>query len=417
MSTQRRVVVTGYGAVASLGDDSEQIWQSVLAKRLGYRRTESGDPRLKAKFFGFMEPSRRRYDGFPRSLLKALPEFAKNALVAAWEAIRMAFPGGFNPEAAYGPFDCGAIVGTGWGGLDSANLNNNDYRQTQFATSYSTVMSMSNAATAALSMYFRLRGYQNTPIAACASGAIAIGDAVQAIRSGRVRLMLAGGSESLKEQFNVYCIDVIGALSKEGSDPTRACCPFSKNRSGFVLSEGAAILCLEDYEGALARGARILGEVTGYGNFSDAHDLTAPAPDLQARVRAIRAALADARLEARDIHYINAHGTSTPLNDYNESEAIKAALGCQAYAIPISSTKSYTGHLIGAAGALESVLCLKVIASGVIPATVNLTEADPECDLDYTPNEHRQDAAVGRCLNLSFGFGGANAALVIEEAH
>jgi 3-oxoacyl-[acyl-carrier-protein] synthase II len=276
-------------------------------------------------------------------------------------------------------------------------------------------MSMNNVATAALSMFFKLRGHQSTTIAACASGAIAIGDAAELIRSGRARMMLAGGSESLREQLNVYCIDLIGALSKEEHDPVRACCPFSKARSGFVLSEGAAVLCLEEYESARARGARILGEITGYGNFSDAHDLTAPAPDRQARVQTIRTALADARLEPRDLHYVNAHGTSTPLNDYNESESLKEALGDDAYRVPISSTKSYTGHLIGAAGALEALICLKVIASGIIPATVNLHEPDPECDLDYAPNEHRR-VNVRRCLNLSFGFGGANAALIIEEA-
>jgi 3-oxoacyl-[acyl-carrier-protein] synthase II len=414
MSGRKRVVVTGYGALASLGENSDEIWQSILAQRLGYRVTSVGEERVNARFFGFLEPNANRLKGLPRSLLKALPDYARHALVAAREAVRMAFPDGVAPQAYYSPFDSGVIVGTGWGGLDTANYNNCEYRQSGFATSYSTVMSMTNVATAALSMFFELRGHQSTAIAACASGAIAIGDAVEVIRSGRAKMMLAGGSESLREQLNVYCIDLIGALSKEQTDPVRACCPFSKGRSGFVLSEGAAILCLEEYESARARGARILGEVTGYGNFSDAYDLTAPAADRQARVRAIQAALADARLQPRDLHYVNAHGTSTPLNDVNESDSIKEALGADAYRLPISSTKSYTGHLIGAAGALESLICLKVIASGVIPATANLREPDPDCDLDYVPNEHRR-GNVRRCLNLSFGFGGANAALVIEE--
>jgi 3-oxoacyl-[acyl-carrier-protein] synthase II len=389
------------------------IWQSILAKRLGYRYQENEEEKMTARFFGFLEPNKRRYDGFPKSLLKATPIFARHALVAAREALKMAFTSEEGHRAHYSPFDCGVIVGTGWGGLDSANDNNNEYRQTRFATSYSTVMSMNNAATAVLSIHYELRGYQSTPVAACASGAIAIGDAAEVIRAGRARMMLAGGSESLRERFNVYCIDLIGALSKETSDPTRACCPFSRNRSGFVLSEGAAILCLEDYDSAVARNARILGEVTGYGNYTDSHDLTAPAPDLKARVRAIRAALDEAELQPRDLDYINAHGTSTPLNDYNESESIKVGLGRDAYAIPISSTKSYTGHLIGAAGALETIVCLKAIACSTVPATANLQEPDPECDLDYTPNDHRA-RPVNRCLNLSFGFGGANAALTIE---
>jgi 3-oxoacyl-[acyl-carrier-protein] synthase II len=415
MNGRKRVVVTGYGALTSLGESSAEVWEAILARRLGYRPTAVGEDKVHARFFGFLEPNPRRLKGLPKSLLKALPEYARNALVAAREAVGMAFPEGQALETAYSPFDCGVIVGTGWGGLDTANVNNNEYRQTGFATSYSTVMSMTNIATAALSMFFKLRGHQSTPIAACASGAIAIGDAAEVIRNGRAKMMLAGGSESLREQLNVYCIDLIGALSKEQLDPVKACCPFSKARSGFVLSEGAAVLCLEEYESAKARGARILGEITGYGNYSDAYDLTAPAPDRQARVRAIKAALADARLEPRDLHYVNAHGTSTPLNDYNESESLKEALGEHAYRIPTSSTKSYTGHLIGAAGALESLFCLKVIASGIIPATANLHDPDPECDLDYVPNEHRR-RGVRRCLNLSFGFGGANAALVIEEA-
>src|SRR5580693_9168446 len=206
---RRRVVVTGYGALCSLGEDSAEIWQSILAKRLGYKHVESEEEKMKARFFGFLEPNRRRYDGFPKSLLKAMPVFARNALVAAREAVKMAFQDDQGHAAAYSPFDCGVILGTGWGGLDSANDNNNDYRQTQFATSYSTVLSMNNAATAALSIHYELRGYQSTPVAACASGAIAIGDATEVIRSGRARMMLAGGSESLREQLNVYCIDLI----------------------------------------------------------------------------------------------------------------------------------------------------------------------------------------------------------------
>jgi 3-oxoacyl-[acyl-carrier-protein] synthase II len=277
-------------------------------------------------------------------------------------------------------------------------------------------MSMPSLGTAAVSMQFGLRGYQTTPVAACASGAIAIGEAVEAIRRGDAKMMVAGGSESLREIFNIWSIDVLEALSMEQSDVTRACCPFSQHRSGFVLSEGAAVVCLEDFDSAVARGARILAEITGYGNASDAHDYTAPAPDALGRIRAMKRAIDVAGIRPEEIDYVNAHGTSTQLNDLNESFAIKEVLGPRAAGVRVSSTKSYTGHLIGAAGAIETIFCVKAITERTVPATIHLTHPDPKCaGLDYTPNEHVFDAKVDTCLKLSFGFGGANAALVIKR--
>ena len=228
-------------------------------------------------------------------------------------------------------------------------------------------------------------------------------------------MMLAGGSESLRGETNVWNIYVLNALSKEQSEETQACCPFDSKRSGFVLAEGAAVLCLEEMESAQARGATILGEITGYGNFSDARDFTAPAEDMLARIKAIESALEQAGKNPEDIDYINAHGTSTQLNDLNETNAIKAALGDAAFAIPISSTKSYTGHLIAAAGSFESIVCLKAIETKVLPGTKHLTDPDPACDLNYLPNRHYMAVRVDTTLNLSFGFGGANAALIIER--
>lgn len=411
----RRVVITGYGAICSLGNNSEDIWQSVMNKKLGYKLSPFSDETIGAKFFGLMESDKTVFKRFSKSILKMLPEFAKYALVACDEAITMAFGSGANLDDHVDSLDRGAIIGTGWGGVDRVNMNYQDYSSTGFATSFGTVMSMNNVATAAVSMNWNLRGYQNTPVAACATGSIAIGDAAEIIRSGRARVMLAGGSESLKHVFNVWLIDVIQALAKEQNDPRLACCPFSGDRNGFVLSEGAAVLCLEDMDHAIQRGARIYGEVTGYGSFSDASDMTAPAADLLARVASIRAACAQAGRDYTDIGYINAHGTSTPLNDANETASIKALLGSHAYQVPISSTKSYTGHLIGAAGSLEAIFCLKALETGIIPATVNYNRADPVCDLDYVPNEHRAVPGLKTALNLSFGFGGANAALVFEK--
>jgi 3-oxoacyl-[acyl-carrier-protein] synthase II len=383
--------------------------------RVGYKAVEFPDPKINARFFSFMEDRRQRYAGFPKAVLKMLPTFAKNALVASREALTMAF-GGSDDIHRYlqSPFDIGAIIGTGWGGTDAVNDNNNDYRDSGLASSFATLMSMHSIGTAAVALNWNLRGYQNTPVAACATGTIAIGDAYEVIRSGRAKVMLAGGSESLKEVFNVWSIDVIQALSKEQHDVRRACCPFSARRSGFVLAEGAAVLCLEEREHALARGATILGEITGYGNYSDAYDMTAPADDLRARHMAIVRAVGPAG--PGRIGYINLHGTSTPINDVNETNTIKSAFGDAAPGIPMSSTKSYTGHLIGAAGSLETIFCLKALETGTIPATIHLDEADPACDLDYTPNRHRQVQRIDAALNVSFGFGGANSALVVERA-
>ncbi len=412
---ERRVVVTGYGAICSLGNNSDEIWQSIMNKKRGYKLAPFSDDRIGAKFFGMMEEDKKVFKRFSKTILKMLPEFAKYALVACDEAVTMAFGPGANLDDYVDSLDRGAIIGTGWGGVDRVNLNYHDYFSTRYATSFGTIMSMNNVATAAISINWNLRGYQNTPIAACATGSIAIGDAAEIIRSGRAKVMLAGGSESLKHIFNVWLIDVIQALAKEQRDPERACCPFSAERNGFVLSEGAAVLCLEDMDHARERGATIYGEITGYGSYSDASDMTAPAADLLARVASIRSACTQADKGYADIGYINAHGTSTPLNDANETASIKQALGKHAYHVPISSTKSYTGHLIGAAGSLEAIFCLKALETGVIPATINYNTPDPDCDLDYVPNEHRTVTNLSTALNLSFGFGGANAALLFEK--
>jgi 3-oxoacyl-[acyl-carrier-protein] synthase II len=227
--------------------------------------------------------------------------------------------------------------------------------------------------------------------------------------------MLAGGSESLKDTFNVWSIDVMQALTKEQDNERLACCPFSKNRSGFVLSEGASILCLEDYEFAKARGANIIAEVKAYTNYSDAYDMTAPAEDMLARVKVIKELFENCDVIPNDIDYVNLHGTSTPLNDINETNSIKESLGDIAYQIPMSSTKSYTGHLIGAAGALESIFCIKAIETGTIPATIHLDESDEACDLNYVPNKHLHGQKIESTMNVSFGFGGANAGIIISK--
>ncbi|WON77976.1 beta-ketoacyl-[acyl-carrier-protein] synthase family protein [Serratia sp. UGAL515B_01] len=409
----RRVVVTGYGAVTPMGMNAEQSWAAIMDYQLGYRYYDKSSMGIQARFFGVIdeEPNLK---AVPASIRRRLPRFARLALAAAREATEMAFHSE-SPIAYYDPFDCGTIIGSGWGGQDETHHNHESFLSTGLGSPFGCFLSMPNVATAACSLYWGLRGYQNSPIAACATGTIAIGDAFEAIRSGRASMMLAGAGESLRTDSAVWNIDILGALVSEQEDISKACCPFSLDRNGFVLSEGAAVLCLEEREAALTRGATILGEIKGYGNYSDAFDFTAPAEDKIPRVKTIQQALQQAGMTASDIDYINAHGTSTPLNDLNETQAIKLAFGEAAYSTPLSSTKSYSGHLISAAGSFESIICLQALKYQIMPATCHLNNADPLCDLDYISEGHRP-AELHNTLNLSFGFGGANAALVIGKA-
>ncbi|MFV7531116.1 beta-ketoacyl-[acyl-carrier-protein] synthase family protein [Enterobacter mori] len=408
----KRVVVTGYGAVTPLGVTADESWQAIVNYQLGYRYVDYTAQNIKTHFLGLVdnEPS---LVGVPAAVRRRLPRFARLTFGAARQAMAMAF-GDQPPQEFYSPLDCGAIMGTGWGGLDESYDAQRDFSATGFASPFNCFYSMTSVTTAACSQFWGLNGFQNTVVAACATGTIAIGEAYEVIRTGRAQMMLAGAGESLTSPCAIWNIDVLGALSKEARDPRRASCPFSAHRNGFVLSEGAAVLCLEEREGAIARGATILGEITGYANFSDAWDFTSPAEDCLARVQTIISVLRQAELEPGHLDYINAHGTSTPLNDINETQSLKMALGDAAWSIPISSTKSYSGHLISAAGSFESIVCLQAIAHGMIPATANFQQADERCDLDYVVEGHRT-ANIRRTLNLSFGFGGANAALILEK--
>ncbi|AEF47146.1 Beta-ketoacyl-acyl-carrier-protein synthase II [Serratia sp. AS12] len=412
---QRRVVVTGYGAVTALGTNAQQNWQAIMAYRLAYRYHDKSAAGIRSRFFALMDEE-PPLEGMSRATLRRLPRFARLALAAATEAIDMAFSStSTGPAHFYPSLDCGAIIGSGWGGQDEILVNNVDYQHSGLGRLFGGFHAMPNIATAICSQRWLLRGYQSSPSAACATGSIAIGEAFEIIRSGRATMMLAGAAESLRNNGAIWNMDVLRVLSNEQQDITKASCPFSRARNGFVLAEGAAVLCLEERDAALARGATILGEIKGYGNYSDAFDLTAPADDKQARVKTMQQALAQAGLGSHEIDYINAHGTSTPLNDLNETEAIKLALGADAYRIPLSSTKSYTGHLIAASGSYESILCLQALQQQVIPGTCHLNEADPACDLDYVSEGHRS-GDLRHVMNLSFGFGGANAALVFGKA-
>jgi 3-oxoacyl-[acyl-carrier-protein] synthase II len=271
-----------------------------------------------------------------------------------------------------------------------------------------------NMAAAHIALQFGARGYNNTVITACAAGTQAIGDAMDLVRSGRVDVAITGGTESALSQLGLAGFAVIRALSTRNDPPQKASSPFDAKRDGFVASEGAGILVVENLEHAKARGARILAEVAGYGACSDAYHVVAPADDGNGAVRAMSEALRDAHVEAADVDYINAHGTSTELNDKSETLAIKKVFGEDAYKVPISATKSMVGHSFGAAGAIESVAAIQAIQTGWVHPTINYEDPDPDCDLDYVPNEKRQvEPAV--VLSNSFGFGGQNACLVFKR--
>jgi 3-oxoacyl-[acyl-carrier-protein] synthase II len=408
-----RVVVTGYGAICALGNNAQAIWQGILDKQLGYAKLDDPPKNVNARFFGKINQPLDT-GRFSKRILKNTPRFAQLALIAAQEAVEMAFGEGGSPQGYYADIECGAIVGTGWGGFDNTAANYFAWHEGT-PSIQSCFHTMPSIATAAIAINWNLKGYQSTPVAACATGSIAVGEAYEMIKSGRMKMMLAGGAESTLTPFPMWSIDVLGALSKEQEDAHKACCPFSKERSGFILAEGGAVICLESREHALQRNALILGEIVGYANHSDAYvNLTAPAPDLTGRITTITQALKQAGLSPDRIDYINAHGTSTPMNDANETEVLKQVFGEAIWQIPVSSTKSYTGHLIAAAGAIETLFCLKSIQDRIVPATINYHTPDPQCDLNYVPNHHLYNQRLEHVINVNYGFGGANSCLVIK---
>jgi 3-oxoacyl-[acyl-carrier-protein] synthase II len=310
----------------------------------------------------------------------------------------------------------GVVIGTGIGGigtlLEQADVMRE--RGPDRVSPFLVPMMISDSAPGMLAIRFGARGPNMALATACASGNNAIGEALEMIRRGAADVMIAGASEAALVPVAMAGMNVMTALSTRNDDPQTASRPFDKDRDGFLMGEGAGMLILESLEHAQARGAAILGEVTGYGTTDDAHHISAPAENGAGAAMSMKVALENANLETRDIDYINAHGTSTPLNDKSETAAIKTVFGEQAYSIPVSSTKSMTGHLLGASGAIEAVFCLLAIRDEILPPTINYRTPDPECDLDYVPNEARK-ASPRHVMSNSFGFGGHNATLIFSR--
>ena len=407
-----RVVVTGMGVVSPVGLDLNTTWESLIAGRSGVDYitrfdTEGFDTRFAAELKRF-EPT----DYIGRKEARRMDRFTQMAVVASTEAVEHA-------GLQIGPTnqdDIGVLVGSGIGGLLtlSEQISVLKEKGPGRVSPFLVPMMITDMASSQISILLGARGPNFCPTSACSSGSDAIGTAYEIIKRGDAIAMLAGGSEAVITPIGVAGFNANRAISTRNDAPQQASRPFDSERDGFVLGEGAAVLVLEDLSFAQKRGAQILAEVIGYGASSDAFHITQPSEDGEGAVRAMKMAIKKAGLAPDEVDYINAHGTSTPLNDRVETVAIKAVFGDHAYKIPISSTKSMTGHLVGAAGAIEAAICIMTIQHGIIPPTINLTNPDPDCDLDYVPNVARR-ARVNTALSNSFGFGGHNSVLVFRR--
>lgn len=405
----RRVVVTGLGAVTPLGIGVEATWEGVISGRSGVgpitRFDASAFPtRFAAEVKGF-----RAEDFVDPKDIRRMDLFIQYAMAAAKGAMEDA---GLEVSESVAE-RAGVYMGTGLGGLSTLERYHEVYLKEgpRRISPFFIPMLITNLAPGHIAMKYGFKGPNITTTTACAASSHAIGEALEAIRRGACDLAIAGGTEATITPLGLGGFCAMKALSSRNDDPQGASRPFDRDRDGFVMGEGAAILVLEELTHARRRGARIYAEVCGYGASADAYHITAPAPGGEGAVRCMREAIADAGIAPEEIDYINAHGTSTPYNDASETMAIKTLFGGHARKLMVSSTKSMTGHLLGAAGALEGLFCALACYRGVVPPTINYTNPDPECDLDYVPNAARE-ARLRYVLSNSFGFGGTNSCLV-----
>ncbi|QJA06478.1 beta-ketoacyl-ACP synthase II [Thermosulfurimonas marina] len=408
---RRRVVVTGLGAISPLGIGVEETWKRAVAGESGIGPITKFDARdLPVRIAGEVKGFRAE-DFMPKKLVSRVDVFIQYAIAAS----RMALEDAGLPLENLGP-RAGVIVGVGMGGMGIVEqytlvLRERGWRR---VTPFFIPMVIPNMAAGQVAILFGATGPNTAVCTACAAGNHAIGEAFRLIREGLADLMICGGTESLITPLSVSGFAVMKALSTRNEAPERASRPFDARRDGFVMAEGCGILVLEELEHARARGARIYAELAGYGLTADAYHMTAPHPEGEGAARCMEMALADAGLRPEDVDYINAHGTSTPLNDAAETRAIKRVFGEHAYRLAVSSTKSMTGHLLGGAGGLEAVLTVKAVAEDLVPPTINYEEPDPDCDLDYVPNQARK-MPVRAAMSNAFGFGGTNAVLVFKK--
>ncbi len=407
----RRVVVTGMSVITALGSEINEFWDRLCAGKSGVGRLGRFDcSDFKVNFGGEVKDFRPE-EHFDSKEAKRLDRFSQFALAAAQKAIRQS---GIDFKAVDDPYRCGVIIGSGIGGLNEIEEQHAKLfdRGPSRVSPFMIPKLMVNAASGNISVQFGLKGPSSAVATACASASNAIGDAFRLIQHDVADILVAGGSEAAITPMGLSGFARMGALSTRNDSPESASRPFDRDRDGFVLAEGAGVVVLEEFEHAKKRGAQIFGEVLGYGMSSDGSHMTAPDPEGTGAARAMSLSLKDARLSVAEIQYINAHGTSTPLGDKAETNAIKRVFESESKRVCVSSTKSQLGHLLGASGGVEFVVAVLTLLNQIIPPTINLENPDPDCDLDYIPNKARE-VRINRVMSNSFGFGGHNACLVV----
>ena len=410
---RRRVVVTGFGCLTPVGNDVATTWRSLLAGKSGAGPITKFDP---AKFPVRFAAEVKGFDPvvfMDRKEAKRADAYTQYAVAAAVQAMQDA---GFAAGNGYDPERTGGIIGSGIGGLRSFEEQHDVYKERgpSKISPFFIPMFIADIAAGIVSMRFNAKGPNYATVSACATSAHAIGVAYRAIQYGDADIILSGGAEATVTPMAIGGFANMKALSERNDSPETASRPFDATRDGFVMGEGSGVVVLEELEHAMKRGARIYAEIVGYGATGDAYHLTAPAPDGEGAQRAMRRAMQDADLKPGDVQYINAHGTSTPANDLNETKAIKAVFGDEARKLNVSSTKSATGHMLGAAGAVEFIFSALAVREGKVPPTINYQTPDPECDLNYTPNQ-AATREMTVALSNSFGFGGHNVTLAVRR--
>jgi 3-oxoacyl-[acyl-carrier-protein] synthase II len=411
--TDRRVVVTGMGIVTPLGNDLDSFWQNLITGQCGIDKITAFDA---SAYDTQIAGEVKNFDPTPAfpspKEIRRTDRYSQFGVYAAWSALKDA---GLELDKE-NLDEIGVFLGSGIGGLATTSdqhkilLERGPGRMSPFTIP----MLIGNMASGLVSMYFNLRGPNFATCSACATANHAIGEAWRTIKAGDAQIMFAGGSEAAVIPIGIGGFCAMRAMSTRNDDPKTASRPFDKDRDGFVMGEGAGVLVLEELEHAKKRGARIYCEISGYGNTADAHHLTAPSPGGEGAARSMKMALRTSGLNPTDVTYINAHGTSTPQGDIAETQAIKSVFGDHAKKLVVSSTKGATGHMLGAAGAVETAVCVLAIKNSIVPPTINLQNPDPECDLDYVPNTARQ-MPVNAIVNNSFGFGGHNSTIAAKK--